>query len=443
LKYLEALREPPLAALWASQVLSGVGDQLYLLAAMWIAVDRFGSKAAYVAAAIGIARISFGLLGGTVADRFDRRRVMIVSDVVRFLAVAPLPIIAAYGTIQFWHLIVTGALMGAFGSFFDPALQASLPSITRSRSVLEAMTGLMDLTGRLARAIGPSLTGFLITLMPITHFFTIESLSFLISAATILTIGSRLTWSQKQPDKGQYNGLKDLFKDVTEGFSYAAKNEALFFCLINLALVCGLWGIAYTVGVPILVKQSFSDNVANYGYIVGAYGAGSVLGNVACANLHVRSSWFNVFAGDAICGLGFVMIAFSHSLQLAALGAAFASIGGAVSDLLLLNLLLAEVPSNLLGKTIALRMMVFAGGHALGLIGAAAIFTLAAPGTIIACCGSLMFLSSAYGAIRFAKSPSSSTTISAPISADSSLSTDTTATPIVGPSAAPSSLEEI
>lgn len=339
--------------------------------------------------------------------------------------------------------------MGAFGSFFDPALQACLPSITRSRNVLEAMAGLMDLTQRLARAIGPSLTGFLITMMPITQFFTIQSLSFLISAATILTIGSRLNWSQEQTARGQYNGLKDLLKDVTEGFSYSAKNKALFFCLINLALVCALWGIAYTVGVPILVKQSFSDNVANYGYIVGAYGAGSVLANVACANLHMRSSWFNVFAGDALCGLGFVLIAFSNSLQWAALGAVIASIGGAVSDLLLLNLLLAEVPSHLLGKTIALRMMVFAGGHALGLVGAAAIFTIAAPGTIIAWCGMLMFLSSAYGAIRFAKAPSSSTTIftstsaSASTSTSSSTSTATAAVPSVGPSSAPSSLEEI
>lgn len=85
MKYLVALRERSLASLWGSQVLSSVGDELYMLAAMWIAVERFGSQAAYVAAAIGITEITFGLLGGLVADRFNRRWVMIVSDVVRFL----------------------------------------------------------------------------------------------------------------------------------------------------------------------------------------------------------------------------------------------------------------------------------------------------------------------------------------------------------------------
>jgi DHA3 family macrolide efflux protein-like MFS transporter len=401
-KYVVALREPPLAALWVSQVLSGIGDQLYMLAAMWIAVQRFGNQAGYVAAAIGIGRITFGLLGGSIADRFDRRRVMIVSDLIRFLAVVPLPIIAFTGTIHLWHLIVTGALMGAFGAFFDPALQASLPSITRSQNVLEAMTGLMDLTQRLARALGPCLTGALVALMPITQFFTIEAFSFLISAITILMIGSKLTWKKEQTKAVPYDSVQDLFREVADGFSYAMQDKALAFCLISLSLQAGLWGIAFTVGVPILVKQSFADNVANYGYLVAAYGVGSVLGNVLCANLHVRSSWLNVFAGDALCGLGFCVVAMSNSMQTAAFGAVIAAIGGAAGDLLLLNLLMREVPSTLLGKTTSLRMMMLSGGHACGLIFAAALFKIASASTVIAWCGGLMVVTCAYGGIRFA-----------------------------------------
>jgi DHA3 family macrolide efflux protein-like MFS transporter len=402
LKYVVALREPPLAALWVSQVLSGIGDQLYMLAAMWIAVERFGNQAGYVAAAIGIGKIAFGLLGGVIADRFDRRKVMIVSDIVRFLAVAPLPVIAYSGTIQLWQLVITGALMGAFGAFFDPALQASLPSITRTQSSLEAMTGLMDLTQRLARAVGPALTGVLVAIMPITQFFTIEALSFLISAITIMVLGSRLTWATETKTIAPYTSVQDIIKDVADGFSHAAKDKALRYCLISLALQAGLWGIAFTVGFPILVKQSFGDNVANYGYLVAAYGIGSVLGNVLCANLHVRSSWLNIFTADAICGLGFVVIAIGNSMQAAVFGAVLAAIGGAVGDLLLLNLIMKEVPSNLLGKTMSLRMMMLAGGYAVGLIGAAALFKIGSACTIIAWCGGLMVLTCAYGAIRYA-----------------------------------------
>jgi DHA3 family macrolide efflux protein-like MFS transporter len=401
-KYVIALREPPLAALWVSQVLSGIGDQLYMLAAMWIAVERFGNQAGYVAAAIGIGKISFGLLGGMIADRFDRRRVMIVSDVVRFLAVAPLAFIACSGTIHLWHLIIAGALMGAFGAFFDPALQASLPSITRSQSSLEAMTGLMDLTQRLARAIGPALTGVLVAIMPITQFFTIEALSFLLSALTIVYLGTRLTWEKDKKTFAPYHSIQDLFKDVSEGFSYAAKDKALTYCLFSLAFLGALWGMAFTVGFPILVKQSFGNDVVLYGYLVASYGAGNVLGNVLCANLHVRSSWVNVFGGDVLCGLGFILVVVGNSVLSAIAGSALAAIGGASADLLLLNLIMKEVPSNLLGKMMSLRMMVLSGGYSLGLIVAAPFFKFASAYTVIAWCGALMVLTCGYGVIRFA-----------------------------------------
>ncbi|MDR3616518.1 MAG: MFS transporter [Candidatus Obscuribacterales bacterium] len=402
MKYIIALREPPLAALWVSQVLSGIGDQLYMLAAMWIAVERFGNQAGYVAAAIGVGRITFGLFGGIIADRFDRRRIMIVSDIVRFLAVAPLAFIACSGTIHLWHLIVAGALMGAFGAFFDPALQASLPSITRSQSSLEAMTGLMDLTQRLARAIGPALTGLLVAIMPITQFFTIEAFSFLISALTIVVLRSHLTWAKEENTFAPYQSVQDLFKDIVEGFSYAAKDKAFIYCLCSLAFLGGLWGIAFAVGYPILVKQSFGNNVVFYGYIVASYGVGNVLGNVLCANLHVRSSWINVFGGDVLCGLGFVLVALGNCVQAAILGSVLAAIGGAGADLLLLNLIMKEVPSNLLGKMMSLRMMVLSGGYAMGLIVAAPFFKIASACTVIAWCGALMVLTCGYGAVRFA-----------------------------------------
>lgn len=82
---------------------------------------------------------------------------MVVSDVVRTLAVATLPIAAMFGGLGFWHLVSVGAVIGIFGALFDPALQASLPSISHSPQALQATQGLMDVTQRLARAIGPSL----------------------------------------------------------------------------------------------------------------------------------------------------------------------------------------------------------------------------------------------------------------------------------------------
>ncbi|HEY9684893.1 MAG TPA: MFS transporter [Oculatellaceae cyanobacterium] len=401
--YILALKEPQLAALWTSQVLSAVGDQLYMLAAMWIAVHRFGAQAGYVAAAIGIGRISFGLIGGVIADRQSHKHILIVSDIMRFFAVLPLPLIASGGTIELWHLVVAGAIIGAGEAFFDPALQSSLPTITSSQAQLEAMTGLLDLTQRLARAIVPGLTGLLIAIMQITQFFTIDAISFLISVLTILSLGSKLSWHCPTNERSHAQAWQGMLPELIDGFRAVGKHRALRYALCNTLIQSVLWGTIFTVGIPTLVKHAFQDKVANYGLLVAAWGTGSVIGNVLCANLRVKSTWFNAFVGVAVWGLGFVMLGLCRNIETAAASAIFGAIGSAFGDLLMIRLIMKEVPANMLGRIISLRGLVMSGGNALGLLFAATLFELASPFTIIASSGAITFLLSSVGAIKYAR----------------------------------------
>ena len=127
MKIFRVLRKPGIAALWGSQILSAVGDNFYEVAVLWIAVSRVGSDAAYVAGAETVSSLAFALIGGSLADQWNRRFAMVGADVARAAAVIALPIIAATGTLEIWHMAVVAALVGALGSLFDPALQASLP----------------------------------------------------------------------------------------------------------------------------------------------------------------------------------------------------------------------------------------------------------------------------------------------------------------------------
>lgn len=401
--YFVALKEPHLAALWASQVLSAVGDQLYMLAAMWIAVHRFGNQAGCVAAAIGIGRIALGLLGGIISDRHSRKHILVWADLMRFFAVLPLPIISCSGAIELWHLVIAGAVIGAGEAFFDPALQSSLLEITTSQEQREAMTGLLDLTQRLARAIGPGLAGLLIAIIPITQFFTIDAISFLISVLTILLLGQRRAWQTAPMQNSAAHASQGMWTDLIDGFRAASDNRALRYALCNTLIQSVLWGIVFTVGIPTLVKNSFADNVINYGFLVGAWGTGSVLGNVLCANLRVKSTWFNAFAGVAVWGLGFVMLGFSKNIELAAGCAVLGAIGSAFGDLLMLKLIMKEVPANMLGKIISLRGMVMSGGNALGLLFSASVLELAPAHSIISISGTITFLLSSIGASRYAR----------------------------------------
>jgi MFS transporter, DHA3 family, macrolide efflux protein len=172
--FIKVLRRRHLTILWLSQVLSAMGDYFYLIAVMWIAVKVVGSGAGLVAAAETGSMLLFSLLGGVYADRWNRRTTMITVDLLRGIAVATLPVLAQLGILQLWHLVAIAGAVGSLGALFNPALQASLPVLAGDARTLQATNGLMDVTRRLARALGPSLVGVLITWIPLFHFFTLE-----------------------------------------------------------------------------------------------------------------------------------------------------------------------------------------------------------------------------------------------------------------------------
>src|SRR4051794_39671751 len=179
---LRVLRQRHLAILWVGQVLSALGDQLYDIAVLWIAVQLVGGAAGLVAAAGRGASLVCGLLGGVYADRWNRRTIMIAVDLIRAGVVGTLPVLAGLGVLQLWHLAAVAVVVDGLDALFTPALQASLPALSGDRQTLQAAGGMMDVPQRLARVLGPGLAGLIIGVLPLTHFFTLDAASFVISA---------------------------------------------------------------------------------------------------------------------------------------------------------------------------------------------------------------------------------------------------------------------
>src|SRR5439155_5845599 len=98
--YLNMLRQRHLATLWASQVLSAIGDQLHFIAVLWISIQIGGANAGFVVAAGTTAGLVCGLIGGVYADRWNRQVSMVIVDLVRGLAVLTLAVLAHLGPLQ-------------------------------------------------------------------------------------------------------------------------------------------------------------------------------------------------------------------------------------------------------------------------------------------------------------------------------------------------------
>ncbi|QBD82091.1 MFS transporter [Ktedonosporobacter rubrisoli] len=397
---LRVLKHTHLVLLWISQVLSAMGDYFYEIAVMWIAIKLAGSSAGMVGAAQAGSALFFGLLGGVYADRWNRRTTMIVVDILRALAVITLPVLALTGSVQFWYLIVVATIVGGLGSLFNPALQASLPVLVSETKTLQATNALMDVTRRLARALGPSLAGVLVAFMPLTQFFTLDAVSFGISAVTVFLLGTRYAW---QPAKATHSqqGIKGIWLDIAEGFKITYSHKVLFWFIATDSILAGAWFAAFTVGIPLLASQVLKGNVGVYGLILGAYGVGNVLSNLVIGSLSIRRPVATMTMGRIIVGAGFLLMVSVPIFYVALLGSAIAAIGGPMGDIPITMMIQTELPSQHIGKVYSLLFTLMNLGSALGLLLAAPLFQFSGVQVGIAICSLIMVLSSATGLMRF------------------------------------------
>ncbi|MFD0346774.1 MFS transporter [Kitasatospora aburaviensis] len=190
MRYVRLLRRGPVLLLWGAQTASAFGDRLYAMAVMWMAWEHAGAGAmGLVAVAESLPYIVLGTVGRRVMDRFASLRALAVVDAVRLVLVAALPWAwAEFGTVG---LITSAALLGVGGALFDPNLGAMVPDLVRPGEV-QAVSGLIDLTGRIARIAGPGAAGLLLAVMPLAGVFWVDAATFALSALALVLLAARV-----------------------------------------------------------------------------------------------------------------------------------------------------------------------------------------------------------------------------------------------------------
>lgn len=397
MRMLAVLRRRHVLILWLSQVLSAVGDQLYTLAATWLAIEVAGSRGGLVAAASSATTLGCGLLGGALADRWSRRTTLLVADLLRAALVLSLPVVAQFGTIHLWHLAGVAAAVGALGALFSPALQASLPRLVDGPAALQAANSLLDLTWRLALVVGPGLAGALLTVLPLPHLFTIDAASFLVSAAAVLALGRRL--GAPFPDTA---AARPGLRAVIGGAARAVWAHRPLSWGIAAGGVGNLtFAAAFFVGAPLLAAGRLGGGAGVYGLLLAAYGAGGVAANLLLGGVTLRRQVAAMCAGPLVSGAGLLLLAVAPGVPAACLGAAVAAMGAPLHGIPLLVLLQTELPEGRIATAYSLRMTVSGVGAALGLVLAAPLFAVASAPVGIAAGAAVNLAVGAAGLARF------------------------------------------
>ncbi len=304
--YKQILTNRNFLALWLGQMISFVGDYFYWLAVP-IMVERLTGSALLVGLSVittALPMLFLGPVAGVFVDRWDRKRMMITADVLRALLVLPCLLVRTPD--QVWIYYVVGFLMSCVSRFFFPAQNAVLPLIVKGKGDLLAANGLMQMVQTVGLLAGPAMAGFTIGLWGEQIAFIVDSASFMVSAAAILTMTVPRTTQGRQVAGGQ---MAAVWAEMREGVTYLFGNRTMVGILVCMAVVQLGLGAINVLWVPYL-QRTFGVGAEGLGIVDFAQGAGMVLSGLALGfvasrlNRTAMAGWALILIGLFLGGMG-------------------------------------------------------------------------------------------------------------------------------------------
>ncbi len=297
------LRSRPFLWLWGGDAVSQLGTQFTQLAIPVIAVTLLGAtewQVGLLTAAETAAFLVVGLPAGAWIDRMLKRRVMIAADLVRALALAVIPALWFAGSLEIWHLIIVGTVVGVGTVFFDVSYQSYIPVLVRSEQVGRA-NSYLETTGQISRIGGPGLAGLLLTIVSAPVLIIVDAVSFLVSAFAL----SRVRDSETLRPAAERESLP---KEIGEGLRFVFGHPILWRITATTA-TSNLFGMLIATLEVILILREIGLSPAAFGLILGIGSVGGLLGALA-------TPWLTKHVGEGT----------AVSLSALAMGVAFAAV---------------------------------------------------------------------------------------------------------------------
>jgi MFS family permease len=384
------LRNTRFLRLWLGQGISFVGDAVSMVALVILIVQITGSASAVGGALV--ARLLPTLaspLAGVLADRLDRRIVLVASDLAR--AILVLGMVFARDLVILYVLIF---LMGLARTLFNPTVRAAFPSVVGGGDLTRA-NSLISATFSISITVGPALGGLLVATVGVDAAFVLDAVTYLISAALLSLIP--LPRPQGSEDEG-------VVRELRSGFSY------LVGARVPLGIVVGafLTVLATDITIPaevFLAKETFDAGDVGYGLLVSLWGIGMVAGSALTAVLANRVNLIPLyFVGIFVWALALAGTGLSPTFIIALGALTVAGISNGIDNVATDTIVQTRVPDALLGRVFSVRFLSYsiaealaypAGGLIMDAIGPRSTYLLAGIATATAGLFVLLFLTMA------------------------------------------------
>lgn len=372
---VHTLRNRHFALLFIGQTISEMGNSFTLVAASLLILHRTGSPAqvGLFIIATNIPALLLGLIAGTLVDRWDRRHILIASDVLRGAFIAALPLLA-----EAWlgWIYVIGFANAFIARFFIPALRSILPDIVSDEELVPA-NGMLATSEHISRTIGYALAGLAVQYLSFTWAFYADAVTFFISALSIVPI-SMPPLSATQMRR---QGVGAVFSDLAEGLIYM-RRHGLMLAIVLIGLSFTLSAGAFNGFFAAFNQRTLGGDDASYGLLEAASSVGMALGGLLFSRSHPRNVGTMIIVGLLGVGASTVLTGLSLSPQMALPILALGGIANTVFLLALDLIIQRQVPRELRGRAFAVLGLAGRLGLTVGPAAAGLPDTLCGPGSI-------------------------------------------------------------
>ncbi len=355
-----ALKHRRFFLLWLGLMISIAGTQMQSAAIHWHIRELTGTPDPLALGGIGLARILpvivFSLFGGVMADNFNRRIILYITQTLMAFTALGLTWLTFAGNIQIWHIYALTAIQAAAVAFDGPARQALVPNLVPTKDLPNAfsMTSIAFNTGAI---LGPVLSGLVIATLGQGYTYLFNAVSFLAVIIALLLIGDIAQ------DLKKASGIS--FSAIGDGIRFIFSRKIILSTMV-MDFFATFFASANTM-MPIVARDFLQVGEVGYGWLVSAQSMGSVAAGLVVSQIPaVRKQGPTFLVSVMIFGLATIVFGLAGSFELAFVALLFIGAADAVSTIIRNTIRQLQTPDHMRGRMTSINQIFFQGGPQLG-----------------------------------------------------------------------------
>jgi MFS family permease len=367
-----ALKHRRFTLIWVGLIVSMIGSQMQQWALFWhiSRLSRDPIAVSFIGGSRFIAILSFSLVGGLVADRYNRRMILFVTQSTSMLVALILGVLTWSAKIQLWHIYLLSGIQAAAMAFDQPARQSLVPNLV-PRQDLPSAFSLQSIAFNTGAIAGPALSGVVIGYLGQEVVYFINSLSFLAVIFALVLVGH----VPQQRSASQGKGIRSAFRDVRDGIQFI-RGQSLILSSMILDFVATFFASANTL-LPYFTQYILHVGEIAYGWLAAAPSIGAVaVGLIISQYANIRRQGRLLLVSVIIFGLATILFGMMRVYVLVFLALVVMGAADSISTIIRNTIRQLNTPDSLRGRMTGVNQIFFMGGPQLGEIEAGGVAQL-------------------------------------------------------------------